>query len=312
MSVGPVLWLGRSYLRLTVTRLGGGRGGKTLCPWHFTPKTNMPTVDDIESPLEPVEYLARSPSRVKVLDAINEGSRTRNDLRELTAVSRVTLSRILANFEDRGWVERRNGRYEITSEGAFVATELTGLLANMETLEHLDGVMEWLPLAEFDFELACLRDADVSVATWGDHTGQIRHVAETIPGADHIETTASGVSREVLTALWETTVSGETTLAVMIDSLAMEIIQGDPDYRRQVREMIESGTTDCLLYEGENEPLPMVMTCDATVILCGHDEDGPPPGTLETTDPTVHAWATSYFDNIRSASTALQADAFSD
>jgi predicted transcriptional regulator len=270
----------------------------------------MDSIDDFEGSLEPVEYLARSPSRLAVLDAICEGSRTRNELKGLTDVSRVTLSRILANLEGRGWIERRNGRYEATSRGSFVATELTGVLANIETLDHLDGVMEWLPTEEFDFPLTCLQDADVSTASWGDHTAQIRHVAENIPGSDRIVATASGVSREVVDALWETTVDGDTEFEGIYDTTALEIVRTDEELRRHHRDMLESGTTGCLLYEGAKEPLLMVMVCDDTVILCGHDEDGPPPGTLETTDEAVRSWAESYVASVRAESTAIDPDLF--
>lgn len=276
--------------------------------WVYT----MDSLENLEGSLEPVEYLARSPSRLEVLDAIHEESRTRNELKEMTDVSRVTLSRLLGNFEDRGWIERRNGRYETTSIGSFVVTELTGLLANIETVDHLDGVMEWLPTEEFDFDLTCLRDAEVSTSSWGDHTAQIRHVAESIPGSDRIVATASGVSREVVDALWETTVDGDTWFEGIYDTTALDVVRTDAELRQQHRDMLASGTTDCLLYEGDEEPLPMLMTCDDTVILCGHDEDGPPPGTLETTDERVRSWAESYFDAIRAESTPLDRDVFRD
>ncbi len=272
----------------------------------------MDPLENLEGPLEPIEYLARSPSRLAVLDAIHGESRTRKELKEMTDISRVTLSRILANFEDRGWIERRNGQYEATSKGSFVATELTGLLSNIETLDHLDGVMEWLPTDEFDFPLTCLGDADVSTSSWGDHTAQIRHVAETIPGSDRIMATASGVSRVVVDALWETTVNDDASFEALLDTTALAIIRSDAGLRQQFREMTESGTTHCRLYEGVKEPLPMIMTCDDTVILCGHDEDGPPPGTLETTDERVRLWAESYFDTIRLESTPIDPDVFRD
>lgn len=38
----------------------------------------MQTLDDIETPLEPIEYLVRSPNRVQLLDAIRDEPRTRD------------------------------------------------------------------------------------------------------------------------------------------------------------------------------------------------------------------------------------------
>lgn len=270
----------------------------------------MNSLENIETPIEPVEYLARSPSRLAVLGAIQEEPRTNNDLKEMTDVSRVTLSRILANFEDRGWVERTNGKFEATSKGSYVTSELVGLLANIDTLNRLDGVMEWLPIEEFDFDLACLQDAEVSTSSWGDHTAQIRHVAENIPGSDRIIATASGVSQEVVDALWGATVEGETKLEAILDTTALEIVCSNAEIRGQFKDMLDSGTTDCLLYEGEYEPLLMVMVCDDTVILCGHDENGPPPGTLETTNEVVRSWAEEYADSVGKDARTLNSDSF--
>lgn len=271
----------------------------------------MVSIEDIETPLEPVEYLIRSPNRVTVLDAIDERPRERHELRELTDVSRVTLSRVLANFEDRGWIERTNGRYEITAEGAFVATEITGLLANMQTLESLDGAMAWLPTEAFDFDLRHLRDADVATSSWGDHTGQIRRVAEVTKGADRIRGTASGVSRGVVDAVWDVTVEGDASFEGIYDATALEIVRNDDELRRQHRELHESGNAELYRYVGEETPLLMVMTCDDTVLLCGHDEDGPPPGTLESTDERVHAWAEGYIDAARDDARPIDGDEWS-
>lgn len=262
------------------------------------------------SSLDDVGYLSRSPSRIRVLEAIHETPHSQRDLRELTDVSRVTLSRILANFEGRGWIEQTNGQYETTSEGRYVARELTRLLTNMEMVESLDGVMDWLPVEQFDFDLTCLRDATVTTSSWEDHTAQIRAATNSIPGSERITATASGVSRPVAEAMWKTAVDGGSSVEVILDAAGMEIVLSDAELRQQFREMLEAGSTEFLRYEGDDEPLLMVTLCDDTVVLCGHDEDGPPPGTLETRDRAVRSWAESYFDSVRVDSSRIEPDFF--
>lgn len=265
------------------------------------------SVENIEGQLETVEFLSRSPARVKVLDAIQEESRTRRELKGLTDVSRVTLSRILANFEDRGWINRTNGKYEINPEGEFVATELTQLLENMEMAEELDGAMQWLPIKEFDFDLCRLRDGKVTTADWGDHTAQIRRVADIIRGSDRIIGTASGVSRDVLNAVWETTVKDDSSFEGILDTTALDIVSSDPEIEKQFLDVMETGA-EIHRYEGDKEPLIMLMICDDTVILCGHDQDGPPPGMFETTDERIRSWAESYFRSIRKDSVEMDSE----
>lgn len=270
----------------------------------------MEQANDIEPPLEAVEYLARSPSRVRVLTAISESPRERHELGEVTDVSRVTLSRILANLEGRDWIERTNGRYVATDRGSFVAGEVARLLANMETLEELDGTMAWLPTEAFDFDLSCLRDATVTTSSWSDHTASIRRVGDAIERSRRIVGTASGVSREVVEAVRTATVDAGASFEAVLDATAIDIVRGDADLRGQLRAVAESGNAGLFQYGGAG-PLLMVMVCDDAVLLCGHDHDGPPPGTLETTNERVRSWAESYFESVRADARPLGADAFS-
>ena len=118
------------------------------------------------SSLDDVEFLSRSQSRVAVLDALNEKPPTRDELKKATEASRTTLSRTLADFEDRGWIERPDRGYALTPVGSFIASEVTRLLENIETAKQLDGTLGWLTTDEFDFDLRRLRDADVFTLQW--------------------------------------------------------------------------------------------------------------------------------------------------
>ena len=257
----------------------------------------MSSITDPETSLEPVEYLARSPSRFELLDAIYEDTRTRHDLKELTDVSRVTLSRFLSTFEERGWIERTNGQYDTTVEGAFVAEEVSRLLTNVETFQSLDGAIEWMPIDKFDFDLACLQDAEVTTATWKDHTAQMRQVANVIHGSNRIRATASGTSREVVDALWDATVEQGASFQAVFDDTVLGIIRSDSVVFRKIEEMA-GHDAEFFRYNGPETPLIMLMICDDLVLMCGHDMEGPPPGTIQTDDDRVLAWAESYFEEV--------------
>jgi len=58
------------------------------------------------SPLDDIEFLARSDHRVTALDALATRPQSRTDLRELTGVSRSTVGRTLREFEARRWIRR--------------------------------------------------------------------------------------------------------------------------------------------------------------------------------------------------------------
>jgi predicted transcriptional regulator len=260
------------------------------------------------SSLDDVEFLVRSPSRMAVLDAIHEAPRTRDELKESTDASRTTLSRMLADFEDRGWVERTNSRYQSTPEGAFVASEVTRLLENMETAEKLDGALRWLPTDEFGFDLRHLRDAEIITLQWND-PASMRLLAEHLDGASRVRSMADSVSREVVDILRELTVEGGGTYEGILSPGAIEIIREHPALREQVREMLGSGRATVYRYDGE-EVRSMVMCFDDVVALCNHASGGPRMEGIMTDDATVRSWAESYFDSVRTDAECLDVEAF--
>ena len=72
--------------------------------------------------IESIEFLARSPHRVGVLEALADGPTDRRDLTETTGASSPTVGRILADFEDRQWLVRDGPTYALTALGEYVAS----------------------------------------------------------------------------------------------------------------------------------------------------------------------------------------------
>ncbi|MDS0258295.1 MarR family transcriptional regulator [Haloarcula sp. S1CR25-12] len=116
------------------------------------------------SPLDDVEYLARSAHRVTALTALTKRPRSRDELLSLTGVSPSTMRRTLRAFEERRWVHRRDGRYEATELGAFVTAGLTQLLDRLETERLLRDTWELLPTEERGFTVGMWSDAVVTTA----------------------------------------------------------------------------------------------------------------------------------------------------
>lgn len=261
------------------------------------------------SSLDDVEFLARSESRLKVLDLIRTAPRTRDDLKEATDVSRVTLSRILGELEDRDWIERTDHRYEATPRGAFVAAEFTQLLANMEAAEELDDVLWWLPTERLGVDLECLRDAEISVQSRSDHTAAIRQVAALVHDGDRVRGAATGVSREVIAAFRDLTVERDGSLELILEPTAVEIVRTDAGLRGRFRRVLDSDGATAYRYDGEG-PVVMLLFSDDAVSICGHDDQGPPPGSVQTTDPTVRSWAEGYFASLRADAQEIGVEAF--
>ncbi len=263
----------------------------------------------MHSSLADVEFLSRSESRVRILEGIREEPRTRNELKELTEASRFTLSRILADFEDRGWIERDGKRYETTGQGKVVAAEFETLLTNLDVAKALDGTLEWLQVEEFDFDLARLQDAEVITPSQSDHTAHIRRPAELFQRSDRIRTIATGVAYENIEAIHEATVEGDLQFTGILDASAFESVRTEPGLADPIGDILAADGTELYHYDGD-DTLVMLIIGDDAVQMCGHDEDGPAPGTIETADPAVRSWAESYFTSVRADANPVEPEAF--
>ena len=263
----------------------------------------------MNSSLDHVEFLARSESRIRVLDAIHEQPRTRNELKELTDISRFTLSRTLADFEDRGWIERVGKRYETTGKGAVIAAEFETLLANLDMAETLDGALEWLQVEKFDFDLARLEDAEVITPSQSDHTAHMRRPAALFERSDRIRTIATGVAYENIEAIRKATVEGDLQFTGILDADSFKAVRAESELADAIVDILTADGTEMFHYDGE-DTLVMLIIGDDAVQMCGHHEDDPAPGTIETANLDIRSWAESYFASVRAEATPIEPETF--
>jgi predicted transcriptional regulator len=264
---------------------------------------------DGSTALEDIEFLARSPHRAEVLGALADAPRTRHELRERADVSRVTISRLLDDLDERNWVDHDNGQYEATPRGRMVAREFRRLHANLTVGDRLDDALEWLPTEEFDFDLACLHDADVLRATdWEGQTEAIRHAADLVEATEEIRGTAIGFSHEVVDEIRDMVIDRGGIFEVVVDETAFRMIQNDAGLRERFHDLLGSDGAHLYRYHGE-APLHMVMSMDDITVICGHIDEGPPPGTLESRHERVRTWARTYFESALRESELVDPDA---
>lgn len=272
-------------------------------------KSDQVTTNSMDSSLDAIEFLARSSSRVRVLDSLNEeGPHTRDELKGVTEVSRTTLSRMLADFEERGWIERADHRYHATPKGEFLATEITRLIENVTAAEELDAALHWLPHDGFEFDLRRLRDAELVEVSWND-PASMRAIAEGLSDASRIRSVATTLSREVVEVVHDITVDGEAEYDGVLTDQALEIARGHPDVQGKLREIVDSGQGDIYRYGGSID-LAMVLRVDSEAMVCSHGWGGPELQALRSDDVAFRRWVDSYIDELQADSGLLTVESF--
>ena len=259
--------------------------------------------------LDDIEFLVSSTHRVEVLDVLNESSRDRNDLRSRTGASSPTLSRILADFEDRNWIERRGKAYQLTGLGEFVIDRLAEFIEAMTVEQRLRGVWQWLP-HEFDgFGVELFTDVKVTHPNPGYPDKPIERRIELI--------------RE--TATWRGV--GVAMLGLPTLELSFDRFLDDQDefhceyiYPPEVfEELLSWGETETIVEAAAtdsytvllHDELPLdnrfeISLFDDRVTICCYDhETGALRALVETTSAEMRTWAETYYEQFRTQARPL-------
>jgi predicted transcriptional regulator len=248
----------------------------------------------MEPALAEVEFLARSPNRVAVLQSLAEGQRTRNELADATGASQATLGRILSDFEERSWVARDGSRYEATATGELVARGVGDLLSIVETERELRDIVAYLPTEDLGFDLRRLADATVTVPTETRPNAPVRRLLDLTRAADRSRAFSHAFNEQSLGLTAERATAGELDFEGVFSRSAIDAIAGDAELRRRLVTLLDAdGATVRVCDDG----IPVAATVlDDTVHLLVRDDSGVLRASVDTDDEAVRDWAVGTFD----------------
>lgn len=264
----------------------------------------------MDAPFEDIAFLATSPNRVGVLEALAEGSRDRHALQDELEISQPTASRILRDLREREWVVRTGGHYELTRVGELTIVAFTDLRARLETAHHLSSVAPMLPEEGFDFDLARLRTADVVRIAEGN-TGLARsHETAQLASADHVRILTAFAPRQGVKTVWRQVTDEAQYFELVVEASTVTVIQADPDLAEWTREMLASDRAE--VYRYDEEIAYPILIADKTVHLALPKGDETSGAWISTDDEVVLDWAEATFEDHRDQAVRLTEDDFSE
>lgn len=259
------------------------------------------------SPLDEIEFLARSEHRVAALDALAERPRSRAELQTLTGASASTIGRTLREFETRHWISRSGNEYEATELGAFIASGMRELIDRVETEGRLRDVWQWLPVDAEGFTVEILTDAVITVAETDDPYRPVNRFVSLLREADWFRFVGFDI------ALLEP--SKDELRRRIVDGMETEII--DPPsvaryvlstYADHCAESLESGNLTVWLHD--DLPHYGVSLFDHRIaISCYNATNGTVQALIDTSDATAREWAESTYEYYRQEARPLTLEA---
>lgn len=248
----------------------------------------------MEDALAEIEFLALSPNRIAVLSLLAEESRSRNDLAAATGASQATLGRILADFEERSWIERSGGTFAATPTGELIADGFDDLLAIVETEAQLRPIIEYLPAEELGFDLARLTDATVTRPTGTRPDAPVKRMVTLVQDADRLRLFSHAFNERGLTAVAGAVADGDVDFQGVFSRAAIGALADDSELRERLRTLLAADNAAVRIVD---DRVPLAVTiADDVVHLMLRDADGVLEASIDTDDAAIRDWAIEAFE----------------
>ncbi|AHG00148.1 IclR family transcriptional regulator [Halostagnicola larsenii XH-48] len=238
--------------------------------------------------LEEIEFLALSPNRIAVLNALRDAPATRRELGAATGASQPTLGRILRDFDDRNWIVRTAEGYDVTATGRLVAAGFTDLREIVETELTLRDVVAWLPTDEMDFDLLALRDATITVPSQTRPGAPVSRVTDTIRGAETVRIVSHAFNERSLETIHRHVRENGQRFEGIFSTAAIDALADEPSLSDRLRELLETDRAEVRVFDGD---VPHAVTiADDVLSLMVRDDDGVLQAALDTDNEQVRTW----------------------
>jgi predicted transcriptional regulator len=258
--------------------------------------------DVMNTPLDDIRFLADSANRVRAIEALAEGPRTRAELRDETDASAATVGRTLGAFEDRGWVARGGNRYALTSLGTYVASGFSDLHDRMRTADEYEALFPHLPLEEVNLDAEGLADVRVTVPTETNPMAIVTRIREVARRSTRHRSLSYHFSEPCVDAHHRAVLDGTQTYEIVVPWTALEAEMG-PNCVAQLEELVSADRCSMYLYDG-NIPYAWGVA-DGHVEFVVKDDRMVSAGMVETDDPVAVERFTETFEEYRERSTLL-------
>ena len=249
------------------------------------------------SPLEDIEFLARSVHRATALDALARRPQSRADLLAITGVSQSTMGRTLREFEERNWIQRDGAEYEATPSGAFVASGMRELVDRVRTEQTLRNVSDMLPDEESGFTLEMVSDAVVTVADADDPYRPVNRFLALVRETEQFRFAGFNVAllQPCKDELCRQIVEGMRSEIIDPPNVVQYIRSSCPD---QFSETLDNG--DLTIRVHDDLPAYGIGIFDDRIAISGYD---PTSGTVkvlvDTDAPEAREWAEAEYERYR-------------
>lgn len=252
---------------------------------------------------EDVAFLAGSPDRLELLEHLADESAAPRDVAAALDVSTRSAQRNLSQLTERGWAEKRDGRYHLTTIGYLVYATYVDCLDRIDAVDELADFYRYLPGPDAVPDPAWLRDATCVTAEEDHPQAPVDHYVTTVRSleTDHVRMVSPVLSRLFHEPHQKQVIRGASTELI----LPSERVDAAREKNPLEFEAVLAVPRFSLYRTDEPVEFGLTVTDDRAFVLA-YDEDGQLQACVEGSDAALREWAIDRFDDLLAEATEVE------
>lgn len=266
--------------------------------------SNTVMLDVMLEPFEDLSFLMGSENRMRVLETIADQPHTQEELVESIGTSNVTIGRILDDLLERGWLERRNDRYETTILGSAVAADMISLEKTISVAQEFRPITAYFSRSDLDFNPRLLSEAEMARSPRDSAFEHVDYWAQLFRAADEFRGLSTHVPVTLLEVFNELLRDGDFTLSSVLAGELVDKLMAETESRKALHEMIALGA-NIYRHDGGDWDYAIGVYDAEMMSVAGFDELGTPRVKIVSTAPPLRDWAESKVQDYREQSVLI-------
>lgn len=245
--------------------------------------------------------LFSSPHRLEILRTLESEPADTRELTEALTASRVTVQRHLNQCQDLEWVEKTNGRYELTPIGAAVCRAVGDFCVRLSILEEHERAVRPLSKLDDSFDPGWLTDATVSVANSNSPHEPLTHYRNAMAS------TSTSSIRGILPIF--SALLAEVHGDLLADGVETELLV--PQHVLESAPPVDAVPPSMFTLRVLEQPraLEFAVTLTDDAAFVGGYDDGMFVVCIESEDPAFREWVAGVYETYRERSASVPLEA---
>jgi len=249
---------------------------------------------------EGMDYLSRSENRIALLAALVEDQpRSRDELELELSASKRTVSRVLTELTQKGYLQEAPAGFKLTTFGEVVTEAFLDYKDRFELAREYRPFLANVDSTAIDLDITALRGASLTVASDVNPYAPLDRALELRQDATRIRVVTPLVekrSMEQLTARLER--GADLEFEAILPQRLYERVRSQRGYEGAFEREVQSDSVALFVYP---DTIEVTYSIIDDVVALGATVDNEPYALLESTNPDLRAWVEQTIDEYRTA-----------